>query len=84
MFHRRSIATALALLAGFGAPAIRIADRPPVSIGTEQRRQIPRRMFGRPAIRLPGKKGIPQKHQGKACRHRKHARARRRTARMRR
>ena len=86
MFHRRSIALAIGMLAGFGAigsPSETIGP-PPWSQGVTRRAKTPRRAFARMGAPLPGKKGQAQKHQGKTCRHRKAARARRRSARVKR
>lgn len=82
--YRRNLALALGLLAGLGTMA-----QPPVvmaapwSQGVTRRAKTPRRAFARLGAPLPGKKGTPQKHGGKACRHSKPARNRRRAAKLR-
>jgi hypothetical protein len=74
---------ALGLLAGLGFMAV-----PPVHIAAAPRvvhtvaRRATRRAFTRAGGGLPSKRGRPQKHHGKACRHAKAARQRRRASRM--
>lgn len=78
---RRQLVYALGLAAAFGLQGIPQSHVvPPMSItqGTGRRTKAPRRALARRGAPLPGKKGTPQKYQGKTCRHRKRARARRR------
>ncbi|WP_424682933.1 hypothetical protein [Frateuria sp. YIM B11624] len=76
---------ALGLLAGLGfmaAPPAHVAAEPRVvQVAT---RRATRRTSARTGGRLPSRKGSPQKHHGKACRHAKPARSRRRALRMKR
>jgi hypothetical protein len=81
-----SIATTLALVAGFGAAAVpsypAVAPAAQISVRRDTRTQ--RRSAHRSTTVLPGKKGLAQKRSGKTCQHRKTARQRRRAANLRR
>jgi hypothetical protein len=84
MYRPRFIPLALGLFAGLGFMAV-----PPVHVAAPRvvlaaKRRATRRVDTRHGAWLPRKKGRPQKHHGKACRHTKPARQRRRAARMKR
>jgi len=85
--YRRSLALAVRLLAGLGfmaQPTVNIVNKPAWDQGVTRRAKTPRRALARMGAALPGKKGQAQKHHGKACRHAKPARQRRRATRMKR
>jgi len=87
MYRRRFFPLVVGLAAALGAwampPQIPVAG-PRVVSGISPRAKAPRRASAGTGHVLPGKKGCPQKQQGKACRHGKTARQHRRAMRLKR